>query len=106
VAAYLARQLIVGGDAGSLVTGLLPAFRDVLVVAACVIVAFILLWLPVLGDRVTAYLSRNAPKFAPRIFLAGLGILATGLITRLVILDVVGASLIGLLALGYLFDNY
>jgi len=106
MAAYLARCVIAGRDAGAVATGLLPALRTVLVVAACMIVAFILLWLPVLGDRTTAYLSRNAPKFAPRIFLAGLGILVTGLVTRLVILDAVGAGLIGLLALGYLFDNY
>ncbi len=83
-----------------------PAFREVLVIAGCVTVAFILLWLPVLGDRLTAYLSRNAPKFAPRIIMIGLGILVTGLVTRLVILDVVGASLIAALVIGVIYDNY
>ena len=84
----------------------LHSFRAVLVLAACVCVAFVLLWLPVLSDRITGYLSKTVPRYAPRILLAGSGILVLGLITRLVILGVVGASMIGALLLAWIFDNY
>ncbi len=88
------------------VLAFLSALRVVLVIAGCVTAAFILLWLPVLGDRLTSYLSRNAPKFAPRIFMIGLGILVTGMITKLAVLDVAGACMIGALVLGWIYDNY
>ena len=84
----------------------LHSFRAVLVVAAVVFVALLLLWLPVLADRFTGYLSKNLPKQAPRILLAGSGILVIGLIAKLVVLDAIGAVMIGGLVLAWIFDNY
>ena len=66
----------------------------------------ILLWIPVAGDRITASVSRKAPKVAPRIFFAGLGFLALGIATRFETLIIIGACLIGILMLGAFIDNY
>ena len=65
-----------------------------------------LLWIPVLGDRFTAFLSRTGPKAAPKILLAGGGLLALGLMTGVRLLDIVGGSLVGVVVLAVVFDNY
>lgn len=85
--------------------GHLPG-RQVLVVLAVMAVLIVLLWIPVLGDRLVDLLSRNAPKIAPRMFLLGLGILVIGLVVRVRVLDVVGGCLIGAIVLGLILDNY
>lgn len=105
--AYLAgRVRILGHHAGYVVAASSLSGRQVLVALVCVAVLFGLLWLPVLGDRLTDLLSKKAPKVAPRIFFLGLGILVTGLVIHVRILDVVGACLIGALVLGAILDNY
>ena len=73
---------------------------------ACVAVIIVLLWIPVIGDRFTAFVAANGPKAAPKILAAGLGLLLTGLVFHVLALDLAGASLIGLLALALLYDNY
>jgi hypothetical protein len=83
------------GEGGLIVGGLV-----------CVVVIIVLLWLPVLGDRFNAFLSTNGPKAAPKIILIGLGFVLSGLIVRVEALVLVGASLIGLLALAFIYDNY
>jgi hypothetical protein len=65
-----------------------------------------LLWIPVLGDRLSGFLSRTAPRAAPRMFFLGLGLLAAGLVVRIRVLDIIGACLIGALVLGVILDNY
>jgi hypothetical protein len=86
----------------------LPALsgRQVLVLVGIGVVVAVLLWLPVLGDRIMDYLSKNAPKYAPRIFFAGLGLLLLGVVAGLQPLEVAGGCLIGALVLGALVDNY
>lgn len=79
---------------------------QVLVVLVLIAVLLVLLWIPVLGDRLTDSLSRRAPRVAPRIFFLGLGLLGAGLAFRVPILDVLGACLIGVLLLGAILDNY
>lgn len=79
---------------------------QILVVLLCIGIVSVLLWIPVLGDRLMAFLSTTGPKVAPRIFLVGSALLVVGLVARVVILDVAGASLIGLLVLGFLLDSY
>ena len=89
------------------VAGTLPTAGGLFVGGlASMAVIIVLLWIPVLGDQLTAFLSTNAPKAAPKIILVGLGFLLTGLVLHVRVLDVVGASLIGLLVLGLIYDNY
>jgi type III secretory pathway component EscT len=78
----------------------------VLVILVCAAILLGLLWAPVLGDRFTGFLSRTAPRVAPRIFFLGLGIAVIGLVTGARILDLVGACLIGGVMLGVILDNY
>jgi hypothetical protein len=107
LSAYLAdTSRLHSHNAGHVVAAAHLTGREVLVLLACVAIACFLLWVPVLGDRLTATLSRNAPKAAPRIFFVGLGFLLAGLVFRVLALDVVGGGLIGLLLLGVLLDNY
>jgi len=73
---------------------------------ASVAVIIVALWIPVLGDRLTAFVSTNGPKAAPKIFIVGLGLLLTGLVAGVGALVLAGASLIGLLVLALLYDNY
>lgn len=80
--------------------------RGYLLVIGCAVAVVILLWIPVAGDRITASVSRQAPRVAPRIFFAGLGFLALGIVARFEALIIVGACLIGILVLGAFIDNY
>ena len=73
---------------------------------AAVVAISVLLWIPVLGDRLTAFVSTNGPRYAPKIFLVGLGFLLTGIVAHVDVLILVGASIIGLLALALIYDNY
>jgi len=85
----------------------LPGTGGLIVGGLAAIVAIsILLWIPVLGDRLTAFVSTNGPRYAPRIFLVGLGILLTGIVAHFEVLVLAGASVIGLLALAFVYDNY
>lgn len=99
------RVRTLGRHAGYVVAAPLPD-RPVLVLLACAVALLGLLWVPVLGDRLTGFLSRKLPKAAPRIFLIGLGVLVIGLVVRVRILEVVGACMIGGLVLGAILDNY
>jgi hypothetical protein len=86
-------------------TGPLPG-RRILVVLVLVAVLLGLLWVPVLGDRLTSFLSRTGPRVAPRMFFLGLGLLVTGLVIGVRALDIAGACLIGLPLLGLILDKY
>ena len=79
-----------------------------LIVGALVGIAVVIgvLWVPVLSDRFTAFLSRTGPKAAPRVLLAGGGVLVLGLVTGVRLLDIVGGCLIGVVLLAVFFDNY
>ena len=85
----------------------LPGTGGLIVGGLAAIVAIsVLLWIPVLGDRLTAFVSTNGPRYAPKIFLVGLGFLLTGIVAHVDVLILVGASIIGLLALALIYDNY
>jgi len=96
------------GDArGMPVAAALPGAGGLIVGGlACVVAIIVLLWIPVLSDRFTAFVSANGPKAAPKIIVVGLGFLLTGLVTHVEALVLVGAGLIGLLLLAYIYDNY
>ena len=65
-----------------------------------------LLVLPVIWGVVSEAASSAAEKAAPGTFFLGLGVLFVGLVTGIEILDVVGASLAGLVIVGVIVDNY
>ena len=66
----------------------------------------LLLVLPVIWGIVSEAASSAAEKAAPGTFFLGLGVLFVGLVTGIEILDVVGASLAGLVIVGVIVDNY
>jgi hypothetical protein len=104
--AYFAgRGRIPGHHAGYATAGPLPGGR-VLVLMVCVVVLIGFLWVPVLGDRLTSFVSKRAPRIVPRIFFLGLGILVVGLVAGIRVLDIVGGCMIGMLVLGAILDNY
>ncbi len=84
----------------------LPSGRQAIVALVLVAVLVIVLWIPVWGDRLTAYLSKHGPKVAPRTALVGIGILLTGMVVRVTLLDIVGGCLIGVVLLAVFLDNY
>jgi hypothetical protein len=65
-----------------------------------------LLVLPVIWGIVAEAASSAAEKAAPGTFFLGLGVLFVGLVTGIEILDIVGASLAGLVIVGVIVDNY
>ena len=71
-----------------------------------IVVVSVILWIPVLWDHLTAFMSMNAPKWVPRIFVAGLALLITGLMAGVHLLAIVGGCTIGGLLAALLYDNY
>jgi hypothetical protein len=65
-----------------------------------------LLVLPVVWGAVAEAASGAAEKAAPGTFFLGLGILFVGLVGGFKILDIIGASLVGLVVIGVIVDNY
>jgi hypothetical protein len=65
-----------------------------------------LLVLPVIWGAVSEAASSAAEKAAPGTFFLGLGVLFVGLVAGLEILDIIGASLAGLVIVGVIVDNY
>jgi hypothetical protein len=65
-----------------------------------------LLVLPVIWGAVSEAASGAAEKAAPGTFFLGLGILFVGLVGGFKILDIIGASLVGLVVIGVIVDNY
>ncbi|MGA8460611.1 MAG: hypothetical protein WB800_34800 [Streptosporangiaceae bacterium] len=65
-----------------------------------------LLVLPVIWGVVSEAASSAAEKAAPGTFFLGLGVLFVGLVTGIMMLDIVGASLAGLVIVGVIVDNY
>jgi hypothetical protein len=65
-----------------------------------------LLVLPVVWGIVSEAASSAAEKAAPGTFFLGLGVLFVGLIAGIEILEIVGASLVGLVVIGVIVDNY
>ncbi|HUZ57065.1 MAG TPA: hypothetical protein VMU94_31685 [Streptosporangiaceae bacterium] len=80
--------------------------HGILVGLVCIAVVAGLLWVPVLGDRLTDTVSKHAPRVFPRILLLGLGLLTLGLVVHVRILDVVGGCLAGVVVLAVVLDNY
>lgn len=97
---------IPGPYPGHLLASGLHFGRPYLVILGCIAVVIVLLWIPVLGDRLTGYLSAEAPKVAPKMFLLGLVLLVAGLVIGFGILEIVGGGLMGIVVLAVILDNY
>jgi hypothetical protein len=80
--------------------------RQIALALLVIAVVSVILWIPVLSDQMMDFLTRNAPRYMPLSFAAGLGLLVIGLVAGVRILDIIGASMIGALALGFLVENY
>ena len=80
--------------------------KQALVAAVGVAVLVVALCVPVWWDKLTAAASKRASKAAPRVFLLGTGVLVTGLVARVGVLDIAGACLIGAVVLAAILDNY
>lgn len=80
--------------------------RLVVYVVLFVVFVIVLLVIPVVWGAVSEACSSAAEKAAPGTFFLGLGVLFIGLVAGLEILDIVGASLVGLVILGVIVDNY
>jgi Kef-type K+ transport system membrane component KefB len=78
------------------------------ILVGLVIVAVVagLLWIPVLGDRLTDTVSKHAPRVFPPMLLLGIALLVLGLVVHVGILDVVGGCLAGVVVLAVIVDNY
>jgi small-conductance mechanosensitive channel len=98
--------LIPGQQGGYAAGAALFSGRQIVLALLVIAVVSVVLWIPVLSDQVMDFLTRNAPRYAPLTFLAGLGLLVIGVVAGIGILDIIGASMIGALALGYLVENY
>lgn len=97
---------ILGRHRGYAAAGALLSGRQIVLALLVIAVVSVVLWIPVLYDQVMDFLSRNAPRYMPLSFAAGLALLVIGLVAGVRILDIVGASVIGALALGFLVENY
>ncbi len=61
---------------------------------------------PVIGQSLMGAFEAQAEKFAPRLFLVGVGVLVTGLIIGIQLVAVVGGGLMGAVLLAALLKHY
>lgn len=80
--------------------------RYIVLALVAIVIIVVLLWIPVLSDQISAVLSATAPKWAPRMLLAGMALLVLGLVVHVGPLEIAGGVLIGLVLLAFLVDNY
>jgi hypothetical protein len=93
--------------AGHIAAAALPlSGARIVVILALIAVCSVVLWIPVLGDRLKAEVTRKAPQIAPRIFFLGLAVLVAGLVIHMKVLDVAGGCLIGGLVLATVLNEY
>jgi hypothetical protein len=80
--------------------------REVVIAVLFVVAVIVLLTIPVIWGVVAEATSSAAEKAAPATFFVALGVLCTGLVAGFEILAIVGGSLVGLLVVGFIIDNY
>jgi hypothetical protein len=80
--------------------------REVVVAVLFIVFVIVLLTLPVIWGAVSEAASSAAEKAAPTTFFLGLGVLCTGLVVGAELIAIAGASLVGLVVLGFIVDNY
>jgi hypothetical protein len=103
-ARILGRHTVHAVAAGAALTPL--SGGQILAAIGVIAVASVVLWIPVLWDQLTGFLSVNASKWVPRVFVVGLALVVTGLMAGVHILAIVGGCTIGGLAAALLYENY
>jgi hypothetical protein len=78
----------------------------VVIAVLFVVAVIVLLTIPVIWGVVAEATSGAAEKAAPATFFVGLGVLCTGLVAGFELLAIVGGSLVGLVVVGFIIDNY
>src|SRR5258708_22785072 len=69
------RLPILGHHGGYAAGAALISGRQIVLALLAIAVVSVILWIPVLSDRVMDFLSRNSPRYAPLTFVAGFGFL-------------------------------
>jgi hypothetical protein len=80
--------------------------REVVIAVLFVVAVVVLLTIPVIWGVVAEATSSAAEKAAPATFFVGLGVLCTGLVAGAEIVAIIGGSLVGLVVVGFIIDNY
>ena len=71
-----------------------------------IVVASVLLWLPVLGDHMTAFLSKQGNRYGRQTVLIGLVLLIAGLVGQVRMLAIIGGVMAGVVIFAAILDNY
>ena len=84
------------------------AFTGIRILLALAVMAAIsvILWLPVINDRLTAMLSRTSKIWAPTMIVIGSVLLAIGLTNHIGKVAIAGGSMVGAVVAAFLYDNY
>lgn len=96
----------VGDVSGGFLASAPLSGRLLLTLVTCGGFLLVLLWLPIIGDHLNGFLSAQGWRAAPRLLLLGVGLGVIGLIAGIRVLEIAGASIVGLLIVGLIFDNY
>lgn len=91
---------------GVLTAGAMIHGRQIVIMLIVAAVLFVILWIPVLGDRFYDSVSASAPKVALPVFLIGLGLLGIGFAGHLTVLQIAGGAMAGTVVLAVILDNY
>jgi hypothetical protein len=106
LAVYLAGT---AGHLGQHAKGLgaaLGSARFVLILIGAGVIFVCVLAVPVLSDRFLGFAAAQGAKIAVKTFLVGAVVLLVGLALHVVIIDLIGGGLMGLVILGVILDNY
>src|SRR5258708_27170902 len=85
------RLPILGHHGGYAAGAALISGRQIVLALLAIAVVSVILWIPVLSDRVMDFLSRNSPRYAPLTFVAGVGVPVIRLGGRVPLLRAIGA---------------
>jgi len=59
-----------------------------------------------MGDRLMTSFSAGAKRVAPIILVVGVGVLLVGILAKTPMLDAIGGSMVGIVLLAVIADNY
>ena len=84
----------------------MPGYVIIALALGVIVVGSVVLWLPVLGDHLTAFLSKQGNKYGPRTVLIGLTLLIAGLVGHVRLLAIIGGVMAGVVIFAAILDNY
>ncbi|MHB1594465.1 MAG: hypothetical protein ACYCO9_03635 [Streptosporangiaceae bacterium] len=103
---YIAGSLAGPGHPAGMLAAAATVPRAIVMLGLGGVAIAALLTIPVLSDKVTAFLSATGSKAAPPTFITGLAILLIGLVAHARSLVIGGALLVGLVVFGAILDKY